>query len=272
MPPPNQEPLVYGFEVVKEYQHDSSAYTQGLLWQNGVLYESTGLYGQSSVREVKLQDDGGYQVVRRKSVPSQYFAEGLTYHNGELFQIMWQVGTGFKYTATPGEGGSLEKSGNFETGLGDGWGLTSNSSTFFATTSTGVVFHLDPDTFELKKQVQVNDDGRKIVMVNEMELIDDELWGNIYEKDCIARFSPDSGSVSAWVILSDILNQIAREARTGTSSPGVLNGIAWDPETKRLWVTGKKWPKLFEIKLVPRTDLTLDEVRSLCIPTRNLFR
>merc|ERR1712194_145907 len=218
---------------------------------------------------------GGYQIIRKQSVAREYFAEGLTYHKGELFQILWQTGTGLRYTATPGEGGSLQTSGTFDTGLGDGWGLTSNSSTFFATTSTGVVFHLDPDTFELKKQVQVNDGGRSIVMINEMELIDDDLWGNIYEKDCIARFSPDSGEVSAWVILSGILDlQNAREqARAKREpSPGVLNGIAWDPETKRLWVTGRQWPKLFEIKLVPRTDLTIDQVRSLCIPDRNIFR
>lgn len=269
--------LVYGFKVVREYDHDPYAYTQGLLWWNETMYESTGLKRKSSVREVKLLEGGGYEIKRKVDVDPNYFAEGLVYWKGDLLQLLWKTGRGLRYSAVPGEGGHLtaKPDDGFETPLGDGWGFTSDGNVLFATTGSTALSHLDPETFELVKQVTVNDEGKDVPMVNEMEAIEGEIWGNVYQKDCIARFSPDTGKVNSWVVLRDLLDRQAandKARRDGTPDPKVLNGIAWDPATKRLWVTGKQWPTLFEIELVQRTDLSLEDVRSLCIPPRNVFR
>lgn len=261
---------------MQRYHHDPLAFTQGLLWLNGSLYESTGLYGRSSVREVRLGAGGGAKVVREVKLEQEHFGEGLVYWQGELLQLLWRRPDGLRFSARAGSDGHLErKPGGFRTPLQDGWGLAAHGDVLLATDSGPDVFHLDPATFELRRTVRVTDDGRPVEMVNELELIDGELWANVFGAECLARVDPASGAVLGWVDLTGLLDRrraAADAAAKGRDPPDVLNGIAWDAEKRRLFVTGKLWPSLFEIEVVPHPSLSLEEARRRCIPARNIFR
>eukprot|EP00933_Yihiella_yeosuensis_P076276 TRINITY_DN8597_c0_g1_i1.p1 TRINITY_DN8597_c0_g1~~TRINITY_DN8597_c0_g1_i1.p1 ORF type:complete len:359 (-),score=61.75 TRINITY_DN8597_c0_g1_i1:124-1131(-) len=272
-----QEPKVYSFRVIREYKHDPKAFTQGLLWANGSLYESTGLYGRSAVREVRLLDDGTSKVVRETRLDSRDFGEGLVQYEGDLYQLLWRKGEGIRYKAKAGEGGLLEraKGSRFKTTLSDGWGLETDGKSFIVTDSGKDIIYLNPQSFKEEKRLTVNDDGAEVEMVNELEFVDGELWGNVYGNECLARIDPSSGSVKGWVLLDGILDRTSagEEAKkAGREPPDVLNGIAWDGEKKRLFVTGKLWPKLYEIEVVPAPQLPLEAVRKACIPRTNIFR
>lgn len=267
-------PSVYGIRVVQTYTHDPLAFTQGLFWLNGSLYESTGLYGRSGVREVRL--DGS--VVREVLNPNKKadFGEGLVnMGNGRLLQILWKTGRGYVWDARAGADGDLQlKPPHFQTALSDGWGLEYDGTSLIATDSGPDLFFLDPKDYSVRDVVQVTDDGRPIEMVNELELIDGELWANIYGNECLARIDPATGQVKAWVLLDGLIDRPA-EARAAKKAhrqpPDVLNGIAWIPEERRLLVTGKLWPSLFEIVLQPAT-VDIAEARRRCIPNVNIFR
>jgi len=270
------DPVVYSYRVVRKYNHDPRSFTQGLLWLDGALYESAGLYGQSLIREVRLTEDGKSEVVREVKLKRSQFAEGLTHWNNELLMLLWKKPDVIRIDARAGPEGHLKiKEQRSKTPLSDGWGLTSGHGVLFATDSGPDVHHLHPDTFELQKTVRVEDAGHPVEMINELEMVDGELWGNVFGNECIVRVDPSSGAVRGWIDLTGILDWRRATADAGVAGrppPDVMNGIAWDPDTRRLFVTGKLWPELFEIEVVPHPTLTLDEARERCIPRRNVFR
>ncbi len=232
------EPDVAGYQVVKEYPHDRSAYTQGLVFLNGFLFESTGLNGRSSVRKVRLETG---EVVQRYSVDPAYFAEGLTEWRDKLIQITWQSGTGFVYDRE-----TLRLTGTF-TYSGEGWGLTHDGKRLILSDGTANLRFLQPDSFRETGRVVVRDRGEPVLNLNELEYVDGEIYANVWHSNRIARISPTTGEVLGWIDLSGLLPKVF-----ALDPEGVLNGIAYDSASKRLFVTGKLWPKLFEIRVLPR--------------------
>lgn len=227
---------VYGYAVVKSYPHDRTAFTQGLVFLDGVFYESTGIAGQSDVRKV---DPLTGRILQRTPVDAKYFAEGLAEWRGTLVQLTWQHGIGFVYDR---ETLSFRRTFRYS---GEGWGLTQDGTRLIQSdgnAASGLRF-FDPETFEETGRVVVTDGGVRVDHLNELEYIDGEVWANVWTRDRIARIDPKTGVVRSWVDLSGLLP--ARD-RAGVD---VLNGIAWDPKGRRLFVTGKLWPKLFEIRV-----------------------
>ncbi len=228
----------YTYEVVKTYPHDNGAFTQGLVFHQGALYESTGLNGSSSLRRVELETG---KVLKKIEVPTEFFAEGLALFNGHLYQLTWQTQRGFVYDLD-----SFNKLREFSY-AGEGWGLTRDAHSLIMSDGSSRIRFIDPDTFEVQRLITVQDNGRDVLQLNELEYVKGEIYANIWMNDRIARIDPQSGKVNAWIDLSGLLPP---EART---DPGaVLNGIAYDESSDRLFVTGKLWPKLFEIKLKQR--------------------
>ena len=229
-------PPVYGYQVVHTYPHDHGAFTQGLLYLDGVLYEGTGMKGHSSIRKVELTTG---RVLREKSIASEFFGEGLTDWGKQLIEITWQTKTGFVWDR---ETFQLQKSFGYP---GEGWGLTHDSKRLIMSDGTSFLRFLDPVTLKESGRLQVKEGSRPIDNLNELEFYKGDVLANIWQEDRIARISLTTGQVVAWIDLTGILP--ARD-RDGVD---VLNGIAYDAKGDRLFVTGKWWPKLFEIKLVP---------------------
>lgn len=225
----------YTYEIIRAYPHDSNAFTQGLVYFNGALYESTGLNGQSSLRKVDLETG---QVLKKVDVPAQFFAEGLALLNGRLFQLTWQSQRAFVYDL-----GSFQLLNSFNY-TGEGWGLTHNANSLIMSDGTSRIRFLNPDNFEVQRVISVYDDSRSIDHLNELEYIKGEIFANIWLTDRIVKVDPQSGRVLGRVNLSGLLS-----AEDRVPPDGVLNGIAYDEANDRLFVTGKLWPKLFEIKL-----------------------
>ena len=233
----------YSYDIINIYPHDPAAFTQGLLYHDGVLYESTGLNGQSSLRKVEIQTG---RVLNRIDVPAQYFAEGLAMFGGQLFQLTWQTQIGFVY-----DPGSLQmvKSFNY---IGEGWGLTNDGQSLIMSNGTNLISYLDPRTFEVRRVLAVNDESRPIANINELEYIKGQIFANIWQTERIARIDPQSGRLTGWIYLNGLL-----PAEDKIRPVDVLNGIAFDEANDRLFVTGKLWPKLFEIKLkLRRTNIS----------------
>ena len=230
--------VTYNYEVVKIYPHDSLAFTQGLLFHDGFLYESTGLNGQSSLRKVDLATG---EVRQRVEVPATYFAEGLTLFNRRLYQLTWQSRLGFVYDL---DSFQLQRNFNYR---GEGWGLTNDGNQLVMSDGTNRLRFLDPETLDVKREVDVLDVDRPINLLNELEYVKGDLWSNIWQSDRLVRINMQSGAVTGWVNLAGLLS--AEDRLRGTD---VLNGIAYDERGDRLFVTGKLWPKLFEIRLIER--------------------
>lgn len=229
-----QVPLWQG-RIVAEYPHDRQAFTQGLLVWDGYLYESTGGYGRSSLRKVEITTG---RVVRQRALDKAYFGEGLALHNDRLYQLTWKSGIAFVYHP---ESFELLARHRYQ---GEGWGLTGDGERLILSDGTAELRFMDPDSFRERGRLGVTDRGRPLAGINELEYIDGEIWANIFHRDRIARISPDSGRVLGWVDLGHLR---PRELR---SRGEVLNGIAWDGEHDRLYVTGKNWPTLFQIEIV----------------------
>jgi len=227
------------YKVVHTYPHDPAAFTQGLIYLDGRLYESTGLNGRSSLRMVDLNTG---RVLQKYDVPAEYFAEGLTDWGSNLVQLTWQARKGFVYDRF-----SFSLLRTFEY-AGEGWGLTHDRSQLIMSDGTAYLRFLDPKSFRETRRIHVTDDAsQEIANLNELEYIQGEIYANIWKSDIIVRISPRSGKVLGQIDLTGILDK-----REPHDPNAVLNGIAYDASGNRLFVTGKLWPKLFEIKVVPR--------------------
>jgi glutaminyl-peptide cyclotransferase len=225
----------YGYEVVNSWPHDRQAFTQGLVFHQGALFESTGQQGFSSLRRVELKTG---KVLQKIDVPRQYFAEGLTLFGGKLYQLTWQHQKGFVYDPA-----NFEQVGEFRYD-GEGWGLTHDGESLILSDGTSQIRFIDPQTFEVRRTVNVRDGGQAVREINELEYVKGEIWANVWHKDRVARIDPRTGAVVGWVDLRGLL------AAGDVKDPeAVLNGIAYDEDGDRLFVTGKLWPKLFEIRV-----------------------
>lgn len=233
------KPQVYGYTVVKTYPHDPGAFTQGLFWRDGFLYESTGLRGRSSVRKVMLETGVPEQ---ERLIDSRYFGEGVVDWKDRLISLTWQDQVGFVFDLA-----TFEKVGEFSY-PGEGWGLTRDETRIIMSDGASTLRFLDPDSLEETGSIQVTDDGRPVDNLNELEWVKGEIYANIWQTDRIARIDPGTGRVTGWVDLSGLLSPADRAG----GRVDVLNGIAYDAAADRLFVTGKLWPRLFEIRLTPR--------------------
>jgi len=226
---------VYGYQVIHTYPHDPSAFTQGLIFLDGVFYESTGLNNRSSLRKVQVETG---KVLQQQQVPGEYFAEGLVNWGQDLLQLTWRSKVGFVYDRNTF---AIKRRFSYS---GEGWGLTKDPARIIMSDGTSTLRFLDSKTLQQTGSLRVTDRGKPVTELNELEYVQGEIWANIWQTDRIARISPFTGIVSGWIDLRGLLNA------TEKSSADVLNGIAYDPSTNRIFVTGKLWPKLFEIKLV----------------------
>jgi glutamine cyclotransferase len=229
---------VYGFVVKNTYPHDPQAFTQGLFVKDGQLFESTGQKGQSSLRKVDLKTG---KVLQKKALADEYFGEGSTPVGDTIVGLTWQSNVGFIYDAK-----TFALKGRFNY-KGEGWGLASDAKNVYMSDGSAEIRVLDPKTLEERRRIRVTAEGKPIAQLNELEVVDGELFANVWGTDVIARIDPASGKVVGWIDLTNLLPP----AQRGTSSvDAVLNGIAWDSKHRKLYVTGKLWPKLYEIELV----------------------
>ena len=247
-PQPSAVP-VYGYEVVKSYPHDPKAFTEGLFFYNGFLYESTGEKGASSLRKVELETG---KVVQKWDMPREDFGEGIAMIGDKIYQLTWQQGLGRVFNAKDFK---LLKEFSYQ---GDGWGMTTDGTNLFLTQSTHVIKVMDPETFKTVKTIPVmREDGKPLMQINELEWIKGEIWANVWHSEeadilgkpnYIARIDPNSGKLLGWINLAGISpdDQGGRDQGENT-----LNGIAYDAANDRVFVTGKNWKKLYEIKLRP---------------------
>ncbi|MEX0769836.1 MAG: glutaminyl-peptide cyclotransferase [Balneolaceae bacterium] len=238
LPPVSDTPdgsIRYNWRVVKVFPHDPEAFTQGLIYRNGYLYESTGKKGTSTLRKVKLETG---KVIRQREVEDDYFAEGLTEWQDQLIQLTLSSELGFVY-----ERSTFKILRTFRIS-GEGWGLTNDGEMLIMSDGTSTLRFLDPDTFQVKRQVTVSENGEPVGRLNELEMIDDKIFANILFRDEIAVIDPVNGKVTGWIDLQKLVNMVEREAPVN-----VLNGIAYDALNDRIFITGKMWPRLFEIEI-----------------------
>ncbi len=224
---------IYGYTVVRSYPHDPNAFTQGLEYVDGVLYEGTGLNGRSSVRRVNLETGN---VLKQHNIGAEYFGEGITIFGSSLFELTWQSGLAFVYdrnTLAP------KKSFRYS---GEGWGLTHDGTNLIMSDGSEFLRFLDPATFAERRRLRVTGVGQPVKNLNELEYVKGEIFANVWMTDYIARIDPATGRVNAYIDLRGLMP-------ANDSSRDVLNGIAYDETADRLFVTGKLWPRLFEIKL-----------------------
>lgn len=247
---------IYGAEVVNRFPHDPNAFTQGLLYGgNDTLFESTGLYGHSSVRRVALQT-GEIEAIHR--MQNSYFGEGLTLFGDRLFQVTWLTKTGFMYDRN-----NFSKIRRFTNHMQDGWGLATDGKVLFGSDGTSTLYQIDPQTLKVIEKHTVKYKGDEVNNLNELEYVNGEVWANVWQTNCIARLSSQDGVVLGWVYLPNLREELATAGNMGID---VLNGIAWDKEQNRIFVTGKLWPKLYEIKLHPVEKPFHDDIKRLCMP------
>ncbi|MGM0633107.1 MAG: glutaminyl-peptide cyclotransferase [Pseudomonadota bacterium] len=231
-------PTEYGYQVVERFPHRSTAFTQGLLIHDGVLYEGTGRYGRSGVARLDLEEG---RLLDHRSLPRQYFGEGIAIFDNRLYQLTWKSGLVFVYDAD-----TLEpETSHYHPG--EGWGLTHDGESLILSDGSDMLQFIRPDDFSVIRRIPVTLDGQPVHRLNELEYIDGEVWANVWMSDYIVRIDPDSGEVVGLVDLSGLSEQTSTEG-----SDSVLNGIAWDPDEERLFVTGKLWGHLFEIELLGR--------------------
>jgi glutamine cyclotransferase len=231
------ETPLYTFRIINTYPHDSNAYTQGLIYQDDIFYEGTGLRGQSTLRKVEVETGQVFQILR---LPDELFGEGVTIFGDRIIQLTWQEHIGFIYDKNSFE---LQQEFTYPT---EGWGLTHDGQRLIMSDGTPILYFRDPVTLAEIGRVEVFDENGPVILLNELEYINGEVFANIYRTDRIARIAPQTGQVLGWIDLTGLLSPEDR-----LQPVDVLNGIAYDAETNRLFVTGKLWPKLFEIELIP---------------------
>lgn len=233
-----QRAPVQGYRVVHAFPHDPTAFTQGLLWRDGVLYESTGR-APSTIRKVRLEDGA---VLERRELADIFFGEGIVDWGDRLYSLTWRNGLGFVWSID-----GFTPLGGF-TYPGEGWALTRDDRRLIMSDGTAELRFLDPETLAETGRVTVTDDGVPVRRLNELEWVEGEVLANIWQSDRIARIDPETGRVKAWIDLSGLLPP----GQIEDPNDDVLNGIAWDAAARRLFVTGKNWPTLFQIEIVER--------------------
>jgi glutaminyl-peptide cyclotransferase len=232
------QPPEYTFKIIQVFPHDRTAFTQGLIYHDGFFYEGTGLNGRSSLRKVRM-DTG--TVVQYVDLDPQYFGEGITLYKDEIVQLTWQSHTGFVYNLSDFR---LLRQFSYP---GEGWGLTTGGNEIFMSDGTAEIRVLNGATLKEKRRLKVHDGNTATTELNELEFVEGEIFANIWQTNRIARISPQTGKVVGWIDLTGLLSPVYR-----LEDGAVLNGIAYDPAHKRLFVTGKLWPSIFEIQLVPK--------------------
>jgi glutamine cyclotransferase len=227
---------LYDYEIVHTYPHDPTAFTEGLFYLNGFLYESTGLEQHSSIRKVRL-DTG--EVVKKIDVPPQYFGEGIVNWDGHLISLTWKSQVGFVFDLATFK---LQRQFHYE---GEGWALTQDGKQLIMSDGTPELRYINPNTLKETNRIQVTLDGKPVRNVNELEWVKGEIYANVWQTNWVLRIDPKSGQVTGLINLAGLLSRDDQVA----GPDGVLNGIAYDAKGDRLFVTGKNWPKLFEIRL-----------------------
>jgi glutamine cyclotransferase len=231
-------PQEYTFAIVAVYPHDTSAFTQGLAYRDGFLYEGTGREGQSSLRKVRLETG---EIVQQVNLEPDLFGEGITLLNDKVIQLTWKSGIGFVYDLN-----SFRLLRRFSYS-GEGWGLATNGRELFLSDGTSEIRVLDGETFQEKRRIKVHEGSTAVDQLNELEFVEGQVFANLWHSNRVARISPQTGDVVGWIDLTGLLSPMYR-----LEPEAVLNGIAYDPIRKRLFVTGKLWPRIFEIKLSPK--------------------
>ena len=230
----------YTYSVVNTYQHDSNAFTQGLVFEDGALFEGTGLYGSSTLRRVELETGNILQI---HELADQYFGEGITIYGSEIIQLTWKSHLGFVYDKDSFE---LLREFDYPT---EGWGITHDGERLIMSDGTSSLYFLDPETLEEIGRIDVYDSDGPVTRLNELEYVQGGIYANVWQTDQIAMIAPQTGEVIGWINMEGLLGPEDR-----TNHVDVLNGIAYDAANDRLFVTGKLWPKLFEIELVAVSD------------------
>jgi glutamine cyclotransferase len=233
-------PKVYTFNIINEYPHDITSYTQGLEFFNDTLYESTGQYKESKLRKVDYKTG---KVIKSINLADEYFGEGLTILNNKVYQLTWQKGTGFIYDVNTFDKLSSFKYGNSK----EGWGLCNYGNTIYKSDGTEKVWLLNPETLAEQEYIQIYTNKGKIVGINEMEWIDGKIFANRYLKNGVAIINPKNGAVTGVIDFTSLKQKVTQH-----KGLDVLNGIAYNPKTKTIFVTGKRWDKLFEVEIIER--------------------
>lgn len=226
---------IYSYNIINAYPHDTSAFTQGLFYEDGFLYESTGEFKGSALRKVDLQSG---EVLKIHKLNENYFGEGITFYNNKIFQLTWKSKMGFIYDKD-----SFKLINKFYYNT-EGWGITHNDEHLIMSDGTHEIYFLNAKNFKRCYSIKVHDKFRAITRLNELEFIRGEIYANVWRSNKIARICPHSGKITGWIDLKGLLNY--KESKNAD----VLNGIAYDKQNNRIFVTGKLWPKVFEIKLV----------------------
>jgi glutamine cyclotransferase len=231
-------PQEYTFAIVRVFPDDTSAFTQGLAYRDGFLYEGTGLNGRSSLRKVRLETG---EIVQHADLGAEFFGEGITLVKDKVIQLTWKSETGFVYDLNDFR---LLRQFSYS---GEGWGLATDGREVFMSDGTSEIRVLDAQTLQEKRRFRVHDGFTAVDRLNELEFVEGQIFANVWGSDRVARISPKTGEVLGWIDLTGLLSPIYR-----LGSDAVLNGIAYDPVRKRLFVTGKLWPRVFEVRLSPK--------------------
>ena len=236
----NESPKIFTYEIINEYPHDITSYTQGLEFHNDTLYESTGQHKESKLRKVDYKTG---EVLKNVNLADEYFGEGLTILNDKIYQLTWQKGTGFVYDLH-----TFEKINSFKYGQSkEGWGLSNNGKSIYKSDGTEKIWTLNPDTLVEEDFIQVFTNKGKIIGINEMEWIEGHIYANRYQKDGVAIINPENGAVIGVIDFSPLKKLVTQH-----DGLDVLNGIAYNPTTKTVFVTGKRWDKIFEVKIIQK--------------------
>lgn len=235
------EPEYFTYRILETYPHDTNAFTQGLFFEDGALFESTGHYGQSSLRRVDLESG---EVIQKTPLPQSIFGEGSTVVGDDIFVLSWREGAAFRFDE---DNFTLKQSYEYE---GEGWGLTFDGEALIMSDGTATLRFVDPRNFEVSRRMTVTLRGRPLPKLNELEYIDDQIFANVWQTNAIVRIDPSSGAVTGIIDMRGLL----AEEDFVPGETDVLNGIAWNGEDNVLYVTGKNWPKLFKVELVATGD------------------
>ncbi|MGC1204316.1 MAG: glutaminyl-peptide cyclotransferase [Flavobacteriaceae bacterium] len=236
----SETPKIFTYKIINEYPHDITSYTQGLEFFNDTLYESTGQYKESKLRKVNYKTG---EVLKNITLADEYFGEGLTILDNKVYQLTWQKGTGFVYDVNTFDKLSSFKYGNSK----EGWGLCNNDSSIYKSDGTEKIWLLNPETLVEEEYIQVFTNKGKITGINEMEWIDGKIYANRYQKNGVAIINPKNGAVTGVIDFTSLKEKVTKH-----EGLDVLNGIAYNPKTKTVFVTGKRWDKLFEVEIIEK--------------------